>query len=81
MRVTRPTLSIFLSELDQLEKDAIQVRETAEAWEKEQKYRDNGWSTDQYFVSILRNNLEKAIVSYRKQLAKIYDFTGDSGLR
>jgi hypothetical protein len=81
MRVTRPTLSIFLSELDQLEKDAVLVREAAKAWEKQQGYRDNYGSVDQYYVSHLRNRLEKAIIKYRQQLAKIYDFTGDSGLR
>jgi hypothetical protein len=81
MRVTRPTLSIFLSELDQLEKDAVKVREAAKDWEKQQGYRDDYGSVDQYYVSHLRNRLEKAIIRYRQQLAKIYDFTGDSGLR
>jgi hypothetical protein len=81
MRVTRPTLSIFLSELDQLEKDAFMVREAAKAWNKQQEYRDNYGIVDQQYISSLRYRLEKAIIRYRQQLAKIYDFTGDSGLR
>lgn len=81
MRVTRPTLSIFLSEVDQLEEKAVKLRESAKAWTKEQEYRDNGYGNDQDYISILRSRLERSVIEYRQQLAKIYDFTGDSGLR
>jgi hypothetical protein len=81
MRITRPTLQIFLSELEQLEKDAEAVREAATNWTKEQQWRDDGYSADQEWISVLRNRLEKSIIAYRRQLAKLYDFSGDSGLR
>ena len=81
MRVTRPTLAIFLKEIDELEKEAVKLREIAKRWEKQQEYRDNGWGVDQYGLQFIRNNLEKHVIAYRRQLAKIYDFTGDSGLR
>jgi len=81
MRVTRPTLSIFLSEMKQLEASARKVEEVAAKWSKQQEYRDDGFGGDQWYVQSLRYKLEKAIIEYRVQLAKIYDFTGDSGLR
>lgn len=81
MRITRPTLNILLGELNELEKNAEKLREAAKPWVKEQEYRDDGWGGDQYYVQRLRYRLERAIIDYRQQLAKIYDFTGDSGLR
>jgi len=50
-------------------------------WIVEQDYRDQGWTVDQYHVQIVRNNLENAIIEYRKKLAEVYDFMGDRGLQ
>jgi hypothetical protein len=81
MRITRPTLNIFLTELEQLEKAAVKVREDAKNWSNEQKWRDEGYAPDQWQVQYLRGKLERSIVAYREQLAKIYDYSGDAGLR
>lgn len=81
MRITRPTLSIFLSELEQLAQDAEALKVDAEEWAKEQEHRDDGYGIDQWYMQNLRYKLEKSIIKYRQQLAKIYDFSGDSGLR
>jgi hypothetical protein len=80
MRVVRPTLKIFLSEMDKLDEEGKKLREAADAWIKELDHRDNGWGNDQYYISILRDKLEASVVSYRKQLAAIYDYGGDKGL-
>jgi len=67
--------------MKQLEASARKVEEVAAKWSKQQEYRDDGFGGDQWYVQSLRYKLEKAIIEYRVQLAKIYDFTGDSGLR
>lgn len=81
MRITRPTLNIFLGELEQLSKDAEVLKEHAKDWAKQQEHRDDGYGVDQWYMQHLRYKLEKSIIKYRQQLAKIYDFSGDSGLR
>lgn len=80
MKVVRPTLRILLDDLDKLDKAKENLKHCANAWMNELDNRDGGWSSDQYYISILRNNLENSVIEYRKKLAEVYDFMGDKGL-
>jgi hypothetical protein len=56
------------------------LHRAAKEWIAEQESRENGWAVDQYHVQIVRTNLERAIIEYRKTLADVYDYMGDKGL-
>jgi hypothetical protein len=80
MKVVRPTLKILLDDLDKLDESANKLRDTASKWIDLLDDRDNGYSTDQDYIAVVRDRLEQSIVGYRRQLAEVYDYMGDKGL-
>jgi hypothetical protein len=80
MKLARVPLKILLDEiaaLDEIEKD---LRYNAKQWSAYQEDRENGHGIDQDMVAYFRGKVERALVRYREQLAKVYDFQGDRGL-
>lgn len=80
MKVVRPTLKILLNDLDKIRNAAASLEHASNEWIERLEYRDNGYGGDQYWISVKRDELEKEIVKFRKQLAEVYDFMGDKGL-
>lgn len=79
MKVTRPSLNIFLSELSKLPKAIENVETAAEEWTKQQEDRENGYH-DQWWTKMKRDKLEQRLIELREVLAKVYDEQGDRGL-
>jgi len=79
MKIQRPTLGIFLTELRKLPAEIENVEECAKNWIAQQESRENGYH-DQYYTSLTRERLERSLIELRKVLAEVYDTQGDRGL-
>jgi len=80
MRLTRPAVNIFESEVRKLESSLPDLYKAIDGWVAKQEERDSWGSVDPYWLGIARDNIERAITKFHDDISALYDLMGDRGL-
>jgi hypothetical protein len=81
MKIRRPTLKIFISNVEKLEADIIpKLKDNARDWIRLQEEREQYGSADPYWLSLARDSLERSLDDFREAISELYDFQNEKGL-